>query len=247
MRWVWLVLAGCGRVGFDPFATSSSGDGGRVGDGVSADALPAGLVAWFPLDGNTNDVVGGGIGTCGGSTCPAVTTGAIGSGRMFDGIDDCVAISDYAALHQATPTVAIRSNMAVLGQDVAALSKRVDIAASPANTWEIGTGPTNALEVNTSHGTSANQGVASPDNELVAGTWQHLAFTYDGTNTRVYINGVQRNSSVNLGALTYDSNVATIGCDDNGGPVRFYKGVLDDVQIYDHVLSPTEISQLAGM
>jgi hypothetical protein len=249
MRLAWLVVAGCGRVSFDPVADPLlSSDAQRASDASSSfgDAtFPAGLVAYFPLDDpDPDDAVDVGMGTCA-TTCPALITGFRGNALQFDGSNDCIVVADYAALHQATPTIALRVFTTMAGQDAGIFAKRVDINSNPVDTWQFTAGPTDALEVGLTHGTSSNQVVASPDATLATGRWQHLAFTYDGTNVRVFIDGTQRNTSVQVGALTYDGNNATIGCDDNGGPVRFYRGAIDELQIYDRPLSAAEIMTLA--
>jgi hypothetical protein len=242
-----LLVVGCGRVAFDPVA--DPGSDGQAADSrtIFGDAtFPAGLVVFFPMDDTApGDVVGGGRGTCTGTVCPALIAGYRGNALSFDGSNDCMTVADYAALHQPTPTIALRVFTTMAGQDAGIFAKRVDLNASPVDTWQLTAGPTDALEVGATHGTSPNVTVASPDATLATGRWQHLAFTFDGTMTRVYLDGTQRNASVTPGTLTYDTNAATIGCDDNGGPVRFYRGAIDEVQVYDRPLSAAEIMTLA--
>ena len=251
MRLGWLVLAGCGRVAFDPVSASIASDAGDAQGGIAdsrvfGDAtFPAGLGAYFPLDTSANDVVGSGIGSCLATTCPTNVAGFSGNALQFDGVNDCMVVADYMAFDQATPTVALRVFSTTAGQDAGIFAKRVDINSNPADTWQLTAGPTDALEVGTTHGTSTNVTVSSPDATLATNRWQHLAFTFDGTSTRVYIDGTERNASVTPGALTYDTHDGTLGCDDNGGPVRFYRGAIDEVQIYDRPLSAAEIMALA--
>jgi hypothetical protein len=42
---MWVVLAACGRIGFDPGDAGSAGSGDAASDGAS-DAVPAGTIAW---------------------------------------------------------------------------------------------------------------------------------------------------------------------------------------------------------
>ena len=53
---------------------------------------PAGLVSWWPGDGNTNDIIDGNPGTLLGGT--TFTTGKVGLAFSFDGVDDFVRVPD---------------------------------------------------------------------------------------------------------------------------------------------------------
>ncbi|MBL7189947.1 MAG: LamG domain-containing protein [Phycisphaerae bacterium] len=69
--------------------------------------------------------------------------------------------------------------------------------------------------------------------------WVHLTWTFDGTDLRVYVNGVDE---VGPKPFSIGPNVdATvfIGVDYNGG--RIFEGLLDEVRIYSHALSQVEI------
>jgi hypothetical protein len=118
---VWRVLLvgvmGCGRIGFAARTGSGAGDASASGDAMrdadlSDSHLPSGLVVWFQLETTpADDIVGGGQGTCTASSCPTVTTGYAGSGLLFDGVNNCLDVADYPALHQPTITVAYRAHM----------------------------------------------------------------------------------------------------------------------------------------
>lgn len=252
MRWVWLVVVGCGRVSFDPIAAPFSADAQRSPDDslvVIGDAtFPQGLVAYFPMDSTApDDIVGGGVGSCTGSACPTVIAGYRDSALQFDGVNDYIVISDYPALDQPTPTIALRAFLGANAQDTAITAKRVDQGANSEDSWELGAGAGDELDITTSHGTIYNDQLSSPSGDLMTGRWQHLAFTADGATTRVYVDGVMRTSRAAAGTLFYDTNNAYFGCDDNGGPVRFFRGAIDDIQIYNRPLSAQEIADLAAL
>ena len=73
--------------------------------------------------------------------------------------------------------------------------------------------------------------------------WHHLAGTYDGSKLNLYIDGVARASVAATGNIA-DSSARSlnIGRFSEGG--FLFKGVIDDVQIYNRALSATEIQQL---
>ena len=72
--------------------------------------------------------------------------------------------------------------------------------------------------------------------------WSHVAFTFsdDTDRVRMYFNGVKVDSGVNFGVLEDSSSDLTIGDGDYGG----YKGKIDEVAIFDRVLTDSEILEL---
>ena len=71
-------------------------------------------------------------------------------------------------------------------------------------------------------------------------TWTHVAVTYDGSAIRHYINGnLDRTTSASCKVTNTNSRPILIGS--NGGNSETMNGLIDDVRIYDRVLSGTEI------
>jgi hypothetical protein len=80
--------------------------------------------------------------------------------------------------------------------------------------------------------------------KLPIGTWAHVAVTFDGTTARFYLNGVQTGS----GSFSFglDTQAALhFGSDDPSGGNAF-NGALDEIRLYDQVLTVAEILKLAG-
>jgi len=74
---------------------------------------------------------------------------------------------------------------------------------------------------------------------LRAGTWTHLAATYDGTWQRLYINGVEVAQRAQTGLIASSSGVLRIGGDSVWG--QYFQGRIDEVRIYNRALSASEI------
>jgi hypothetical protein len=82
------------------------------------------------------------------------------------------------------------------------------------------------------------------DQMLPVGEWIHVAATFDGTTAKVYFNGVVvQEGGFSLGTDT--EAPVQIGAATSGGGNPF-NGTLDEVRIYDIVLSEAEILELAG-
>src|SRR5439155_6398787 len=92
---------------------------------------------------------------------------------------------------------------------------------------------------------------------VTAGTWYHVAGVVDlaALQVRVYINGAPPpfNATAAIPAGTpawagYANEAWLLGINDPGGGAYRYQadGTVDDVRIYDRVLTTTEISTLAA-
>jgi type II secretory pathway pseudopilin PulG len=74
--------------------------------------------------------------------------------------------------------------------------------------------------------------------------WHHLAGTYNGSQVKLYVDGVLRATTNHTGSIADSSYNVQLGkCAEVTD--RLYNGVLDDVRIYNRALSATEIAQLA--
>lgn len=74
-------------------------------------------------------------------------------------------------------------------------------------------------------------------------TWYHLAASYDGKTARIYIDGVLRGQVE--GALVKSSRKwAAIGASSMAGSAYGFNGIISKVQIFDKVLSDSEIAAM---
>ena len=99
------------------------------------------------------------------------------------------------------------------------------------------------------YGTSNLKTVASTTTSWTAGKWYHLAGTFDGTNLKLYVNGVLEGTTTNgaslFGLSTSDAPLLvgkTYGSQWAGGSDEAFKGTIDEVRIYDY---PAEVKQIS--
>jgi hypothetical protein len=223
---VTALASGCGRIGF---AALTPGDDG------SLLAIPPGARIWLKMDSDPAvaiiDSGGGHAVSCVGS-CPQRVAGLHDGAYLFttaETLDITYAADlDASAGFTAALWVWIAANPTV---EVPAFHIRFNDAMR----WDmfvIGLEPTGTSFFD---GESAT-GVA--DNEfgptLPLNTWQHLAFSWDGSTKRIYQDGT---------LLTTRPIVTTSGTDDPiaGG----IAGEIDDLVFYTRVLTQGEVSQLA--
>jgi len=79
---------------------------------------------------------------------------------------------------------------------------------------------------------------------LEIGVWYHVAGVYDGSKCDIYLDGEVEGSLPQTGDLVMNPDINTmVGADVNRN-IQFYEGVIDEVVIYNRVLSPEEIKTL---
>lgn len=74
---------------------------------------------------------------------------------------------------------------------------------------------------------------------LVLNTWTHLAMTYDGTTERLYVNGTLVSSTPTAGSIVSSTGPLRIG--GNSIWTERFRGLIDDVRVYDTVLTQARI------
>lgn len=171
-----------------------------------------------------------------------------GNGLQFDGVDDSVNLG----------TTGIVNNIFATGGTFAAWYW-IDPSASGFRFFDKnqGAAPNDgylASEVsgkyNFTRHFSGNQGRWETTTDVPKGSWVHVAMTYDASATTndpiVYFDGVAQpitEQSAPAGTVDDDTgNILHIGNRNDLG--RALNGILDDVRIYDRVLTATEIGQL---
>lgn len=217
---------------------------------AGGDTLKTGLVGWWTFDGanlKNNATDSSGLGNHGyltgfGATSTAVTTGKIGQGLKFDGVNDYVDAGSGASLNLTsnfTISVWIYPIFSGAASNEYVLAKRSDVG----NGFNILTNLVSpVVQIVDGAGT-----IIGSDVRMDYRKWQHVVIIVDnlGTHFTVYKNGV---ASYPI-SMTPFANIPTqklfIGSR-NGGVLPFL-GSLDDVRIYNRALSASEIKQLYNL
>ena len=75
--------------------------------------------------------------------------------------------------------------------------------------------------------------------------WYHLVFTYNNEYSCFYIDGVLEGKSIKFFETRFLSTDSVIvGCFNAIRNTRYFQGCIDDIEIYDRMLSPAEVYQL---
>ena len=87
---------------------------------------------------------------------------------------------------------------------------------------------------------NGHQAVCQPS-PLPTNTWTHLSVTYNGSTLTLYRNGVAVATSTVSGTLSPTTGTLQIGASQFG---EYFKGLIDEVRIYNRALSATEIQTI---
>lgn len=94
---------------------------------------------------------------------------------------------------------------------------------------------------------ASGQAIANGATTLIAGTWCHLAGTYDGSDVRVYLNGVEDGSVSKTGNMIPNTAPVRIGAGSGGsGTEQPFDGDIGHCAIWDAGLTADEIESLAA-
>jgi parallel beta-helix repeat protein len=77
------------------------------------------------------------------------------------------------------------------------------------------------------------------------GRWHHAAGVYDGSRISLYVDGILDVSSTATGQISVNDYDVLIG-ENAERTDRFWKGMIDDVRVYNHALTPQQIVELAN-
>jgi hypothetical protein len=175
---------------------------------------------------------------------PLWTTGKYGKALSFDGVNDYVAVPNSSSLDISGKnlTLSLWVNLTDTGNDQVLLAKPwVSSAMStPYHQYALEFDGNGAKTLDFYFGdtTGTLQGFHLAG--YTPGTWAHVAFTYDGTTVKGYLNGVQKLSVAATQSIQARGNSLLLGVDGAFG--QAFKGRLDQVRIYNRALTASEIS-----
>jgi hypothetical protein len=209
--------------------------------GLTVNAVPPGLRAAYALNegqGTNTADASGNLNTGALTNGPTWTTqGRYGNAISFDGVNDFVQAPDSASLDLTTTGTIeawVRLNAVGLWHGL--------IAKGNANTDSAHNYALEVTNVNRARCILGNGGsfqVLDSVLTLAAGTFRHLACTWNGTTLALYVDGALNASAAQT--VTPAGNTAPLFLGQFGGNSDRLNGTVDEIRIYDRALSVAEV------
>jgi len=229
------------------YATNSAGT--KYGDEVSFitnENSTAGLIAYYPFNGNANDESGNGLnGTANGASLTTDRFGNENSAYSFDGINDKIEIQHSDLLNLSSGfsfSVWIKASSWGTYGYARILAKMGVSGDSDGYDLKLNNNTNNFVN-------SINCGVHSgatyficygPDNCISLNEYYHIVATYDRNTFRLYVNNNLVTEEFTNQIIGTNTHSLTIGY----YPTRLYSGIIDDIRIYDGALTESDIQTL---
>src|SRR5262249_40165547 len=204
---------------------------------------PPNMVSWWPGDGNANDIQDSNNGTLqGGATFAA---GKVRQAFSFDGVDGSVTVPDSANLHITGPlTIDAWVNVTAVNQALnkAILWKGNNLGQDATSSYSLFILTTNKFAFEIGNGASAQ--LVSSTTSASPNIWTHIAAVADGSNLKIYVNGVLENTVAQT--ITPYSSPFSVVMGGSGLSGNFLNGLVDEVEIFNRALSQVEIQSIVN-
>jgi hypothetical protein len=237
---------------------------------LSANAqLTNGLVAHWQFSGNANDATSNGHnGTATNVTYTAGKMGVANTAALFNGTSSFITVPNSTDWNLTNFTIAAMVKINGFYTNLCQASYIVERGGGhTSGNWGLALFD-NAYDSScTVTGDTSKftfYGEAGPNNTTIphahwqytptarTGRWYCVITTFDGTYIKVYVDGVNvstawRNTPVPIGT---SNNIVAIGANRFGNYTQYpywFNGAIDDLRVYNRVLSPTEISSFCNL
>jgi hypothetical protein len=206
---------------------------------ISIADLTSGLVAYWPLDGNADELVGGiEVEVLGEPKWLSGKDAWIGKGTLLcDGIDDQMLAGSFNPSEGTDNELTVSIWVTLNEHKETMFLKKGDDWSADNMMWQFEMDVNGDLSIGR-NGSAIWFGVVMPLEE-----WVHLAVTVEENTAILYMNG----EPVGEGEFIMGTGTeSTLRIGATQVPHRFIDGMLDEVLLYNRALEPGEIKQLAN-
>jgi len=241
------VLTATEQVGTATRTTTTTYDdaGRQTSDSVTTGGIgnvPNGMVAAYGFDEGSGTTVSDSSGNSNNGTISGASwtsAGKYGGALSFDGVNDSVAVPDANSLDLTTAmTLSAWVKMdAVSNRFQALLYKERN---SNDGSYALEADSTVSSRPGLNFRTTGWQAARAPD-PLSTNQWAHFAAAWDGTTTKIYLNGTLVKTQTMTGTVVASTGLLKIGGTAITGSNQHVDGLIDEVRLYNRALSQTEV------
>jgi hypothetical protein len=209
--------------------------GGRDTLSIETVQIPtAGLVAYYPFNGNANDESGNGNnGTVHGAALTSDRFSGTNRAYSFNGTSDYIEVSSSSQLNIVT-NLTISSWIYCNGLNfLGGIISKYQHGGTNGYTLRLGpNSPYSSIDFNN---VNTSNGIIS------LSQWYHVLGIATSTSVKIYVNGILVLSSNPYWQMQTNSDPVRIGLDYSQ---RYFNGRIDDIRLYNRVLTEQEIQAL---
>lgn len=241
---------------FTATALKAYGTGSPLVITLLAQSLSDGLIAYYPFNGNANDESENDFhGIVHNAVLTTNRNGVPNSAYSFDGIDDYIQVLHDDALNLETDfSISLWTEVSDVQEAENGINDIIRKWTGNAEGYPFGISYLNPLADDAKEdrilyarydGQLCDNVLETHSVTVTNNTFIHVVMIKEGGTIRHYLNN-EMVAEVTDPTTCTTANTAdiTIGC--RGNLVRFFKGKIDDIRIYDRALTKNEVAQLSG-
>ncbi len=187
---------------------------------------------------------------CSNVNCPVWASGLYGNAIQLDGINDYVNVSDSSSVNITWNYLTLSAWIRFNGTTSTDTTQRIISKTTGSGGEQFELLYTSDSFTNTPNrfrfdvrNSSTLVSLYTNETFTSAGRWYHVAGVYNSTHAVIYVDGREKNTSVQTGNIAGVPSDVNIGRLTTGG--QLFNGTIDEVRIYNESLSTTQISALA--
>jgi len=206
---------------------------------ISTNPADSGLVSWWKFDGDYQDSVGINHGVL--TSIPNNNANTAGNILNLDGINDSINAGNLSLNIQNQITISAWINIKSPGSWYPSIIQKGLNDGFKIQLYDTGARPLFALKL------ASNPMVSRISiTDIGLNTWAHIAATYNGSTTKIYINSINSPQDVwpNTGAINPTAENLGIGGRAGGSYDYNFNGSIDEVMIFNRSLSADEVKAI---
>lgn len=171
------------------------------------------------------------------------SSGVLGGALVFDGANDYISVSDSSNLYFKDTNASFSFWAKCIGSGTELFLDHFT-GGSPGSGWNVRVQSNNTMNLR-HRGNSGTLSVSTSSAiNIRDGNWHHICFTidHDSLTTKAYLNGTESGSAAFLAPLNDYAGTFYIGA--GVASSLYFQGSLDDIRIYNKLLTPDEINAL---